>query len=226
MHATVYGMAHPTSKKLYIGRTIQPLTMRLNQHIDFARRKKSMCARAHWIRSLLNAGLKPEIFEIEQVPLEESVEAEGNWISYFRYIGAELLNEQSHNVGGSKSYVVDWTPDKIEKLGKVSDSDLALEFGIDRKSVEYKRKTLRIARKPQTNFVVPPTGGWNRIALPDHIIARLGTVADRQLAKEIGVSKYVIQRARNKRGIPAWTEVNDHPTRYHAGHKPTRWERG
>jgi hypothetical protein len=226
MLSTIYGLIDPETLAIrYIGRTIQPLSLRLRQHIDFARRKKSLCGRAVWIHSLLAKGIEPEIFAIEQVPLEESPQAEGDWICYFRYIGASLLNEQSHNVGGSKSYVVEWTTEKLDKLGKVSDSELALEFGVDRKSVEYKRKTLGIPRKPQTYFVVPPMGGWNRIELPAHIIDRLGTLPDYILAQEIGTTKKVIAKARKARGIPSFAERTGHPTRYAQGHRPARWDK-
>lgn len=228
MDSHIYGLLDPTTQQIkYVGRTIQSLEQRLKDHI-WTSRRKSQCAKARWIRSLLGIGFQPEIFEIETVPLEQSPEAEGAWIGYFRYIGAILLNEQSHNVGGAKSYVVEWTDERIAKLGTIPDEEYAQELGVDRKTVEYKRKRLGLPKcgmRPEKKSPPPPMGGWNRIELPDHIITRLGTIADKQLGQEIGVSKYVIQRARDMRGIPPWTEENNHPTRYHAGHRPTRWDK-
>lgn len=225
MNAIVYGLASKqTGQIMYVGRTIQPLAMRLHQHIDFARRKRSMCGRARWIRAELAAGFTPDIFEIERMTLEESPAAEGFWIQYFRYVGADLLNEQSENVGGSKSYVVDWTPALCARLGTVSDTDLAAELGIDRKSVEYKRRSLGITRKPQTNFVVPPMGGWNRLKLPDAIIQKLGTVSDERLAQEAGVTKQVIQRARQRHHIANWSASQGDPTKFKAGSPHPRWD--
>lgn len=226
MEAFIYGLVDPTTQRLrYVGRTIQPLEMRLRNHIDVSRRK-SNSAKSQWIRSLLAAGFKPEIFEIERVSVEASPEAEGVWMAYFRYVGAELLNEQSHNVGGHHNYIVDWTEERIARLGKIPDEEYAKELGVDRKTIEYKRRRLGIAKCGQRYFVPPPPmGGWNRIELPQHIIDRLGTMSDRQLGKEIGVSKKTILEARRVRGIPDYSATHGHPTRFKSGNGHKRWDK-
>lgn len=225
--AIIYGLIDPLTQQLrYVGRTIQPLAIRLRQHIETSKRKKSMSGKCQWIRSLLRVGVKPEIFEIERVTLKASPEAEGTWIAYFRYIGAALLNEQSHNVGGSRSYVVDWTEERIARLGKIPDEDYAKELGVDRKTIEYKRNKLGISKCGQRHFVPPPPmGGWNRIELPQHVIDQLGKAPDYILGNEIGVGKSVIARARKERGIPDYSAIHGHPTRYKDGNNPARWEK-
>jgi hypothetical protein len=112
-----------------------------------------------------------------------------------------------------------------EKLGNVPDGVLALEIGVDRKSIEYRRETLGIARCPQQHFVIPPMAGWNRIDWPESVTSRFGTLPDYVLGKELGVQKSVIARARQRAGIPSFAEQQGHPTRYSKGHRPTRWNK-
>lgn len=228
MDSHIYGLADPISQHVrYIGRTIQSLEKRLREHIGVSRRK-SQCAKSLWIRSLLIRGLTPEIFEIETVPLERSQEAEGIWMQYFRYVGADLLNEQSHNVGGFRTYIIEWTNERIAKLGTIPDEEYALELGVDRKTIEYKRNRLGIAKcgvRPDRKSPPPPMGGWNRKELPEQIVLRLGTMPDYLLANEIGVAKAVIARARRERGIPDWSVVHNDPTKFKAGQLHPRWDK-
>lgn len=69
----------------------------------------------------------------------------------------------------------------------------------------------------------PPMGGHNRIDPPASIVARLGKEPDTALAREMGVSKAVIQRARRSAGIAPWADVNGNPTRFRAGEPHPRW---
>lgn len=223
MKTTIYALTDPAV--FYVGRTIQPLEQRLRQHIDIARRNKSDCARAEHIRELLAQKKTPGILALEQVSLEEASQAEGRWIASYCESGIVLTNEQSHNVGGSRSYIIEWTPDKLARLGKESDSTLAEEWQIDRKTVEYKRKRLGIPRKPQTNFVIPSMGGWNRHEWSSEVIARFGTLPDYQLAQELGIDKSIISRARKRLGIASYAEQHGNPSQYKQGHRPTRWSK-
>lgn len=67
----------------------------------------------------------------------------------------------------------------------------------------------------------PPMGGWNRIDLPREAIEKLGTMADTDLARSIGVGKHVIARARRNRGIDPFPCQ----TRFQKGAPHPRWSR-
>ena len=86
----IYGLADPKSKKLkYIGTTTQTLTRQLSQHL----RDDSSHALHAWLRHLHQWGMFPEIFEIERVaPGDDWHKLEQCWRTYFKGIGADLLN--------------------------------------------------------------------------------------------------------------------------------------
>ena len=50
----------------------------------------------------------------------------------------------------------------------------------------------------------PDMAGWNRIVLSDDIINQLGVMPDKKLSVIAGVSKYKIQRERNKLNIESY----------------------
>lgn len=89
MKAYIYGLVDPRNQQLrYVGVTKAPER----------RRRAHRCLqhtadrRASWLKALRKQGLKAEWFVIEEVDESEWQEAERFWISYFRYIGAELFN--------------------------------------------------------------------------------------------------------------------------------------
>lgn len=219
----VYCLIDPRDEEIrYVGRTIQPLRIRLQQHIDTSCRKKSLCSRSVWIRDLAREGLKPRALRLEQA--EESIlpEREGYWIATLLEGGCRLLNEQSHNVGGGKSYVVTWTNELIEQLGKVSDSTLACHLHVDRKTIEYKRKKLGIApcfkmysNNPETRGVHDNNPSLNKISrlklsvvpMPE-LDEKLGKYPDRELAEEFGVHTQTIRLRRKKLNIARCPQQN------------------
>lgn len=86
---TIYGLSDPRDSSIrYIGRTKFHLKKRLSKHLG----SSDKTHRSFWIKSLLKEGIRPDIFEIEVVPLEEHREAERFWIRYFLMIGADLVN--------------------------------------------------------------------------------------------------------------------------------------
>jgi hypothetical protein len=220
--AKIYGLYDPDDSNetvMYVGRSIRPIKMRLGQHIHKAsRNKESDCLRIVWIRSILDRGFQPRIKELEEVDIDDAKGAEGRWIDHFNALGNPLVNVGSPNQGqlfGATQMV--WTPEQIALLGQHSDSDLAEKFGVSRKTVEYKRNLLEIERKPQTNFVIPPMGGWNKKVLPQELIDQLGTMPDKQLGTLFGMSKMPVMNERQARGIPSYAEQNGNQTRFRHG---------
>jgi len=114
MAYAIYGLVDPTTKELrYVGFTSKLLKYRLSSHISAAKKAKGKRARCLiWIKSLLNKGLKPEIFEIEKTTKDSWREAEQFWIAYFKSIGADLIN---HTFGGEGCLGRQHTPEEIEK---------------------------------------------------------------------------------------------------------------
>ena len=89
MEILIYGLLDPrTNQVRYIGKTIEPLRRRLKSHI-VARACKYPVNR--WVKKLYDAGLRPEIFEIEAIAGNWQ-EVEQFWIAYFKFLGADLLN--------------------------------------------------------------------------------------------------------------------------------------
>jgi hypothetical protein len=94
----IYGLCDPRTEQLrYVGKTTN-LSRRLYEHT----KNKSHSHLSSWIRSLLGAGYDPEIFVIEEVDKKNWQREEKFWISYFRYIGADLVNGSQGGLGGSK----------------------------------------------------------------------------------------------------------------------------
>ena len=93
----VYGLCDPITQQLrYIGKS-NNLKKRYQSHIRY--RDKSHLT--SWIKQLITIKKMPEMFLIEEVPIKEWQEAERFWISYFKYIGADLVNMLPGGLGGA-----------------------------------------------------------------------------------------------------------------------------
>jgi hypothetical protein len=223
---TIYALVDPrTDQVRYIGQTVQPLEYRLWSHLHVAARRKVDTPKVRWLQELQAAGLKPSIIALEVVTHQDRKQAEGKWIQHFS--DGSLTNSAPPGAGGTHSHLGIWTPEVDKRLGKESDEAIALDLGVTRKAVAYRRRKLKIPSfTGQKRVAPPPMGGWNRVALPDDIINKLGTMPDYKLAEEAGVSKKRIMRERQERRIPSYSEEEGHPTRYKQGHRPTRWKKG
>lgn len=92
----VYGLIDPLTNELrYVGITKRKLTLRLREHLA----DPYMCHKWHWIRKLLEKGLVPEIFVIEEEETQYLEDAERFWISYFRFLGCALTNHSGGGLG-------------------------------------------------------------------------------------------------------------------------------
>lgn len=88
--ATIYGMRDPREPSVtrYVGQTIHALKCRLDRHL----RAKRTYHAARWVRSLLAKGVRPEIFPLEQVAVNDADAAEVRWIANLRANGHALTN--------------------------------------------------------------------------------------------------------------------------------------
>ncbi len=225
-NAVIYLLSDPRTKApFYVGRTIQPLDLRLAQHWQTANRKDLINAKADKIRELRAIGLKPLIDMIETVPFEEWQEAEKFWIEYFRFFGIKLTNGNAGGGGGTQSYVTNWTPELDAQLGVVADAIIAEQMGITRKAVTYRRKVLGIKASFDLSRMKPPPlmGGWNARRFTQDEIDQFGTAPDYVIAKKLGTNKATVAYVRRKLGIPSYAASTGNTGQYAKGNFPARW---
>jgi predicted GIY-YIG superfamily endonuclease len=93
----VYVLVDPLTQHIrYVGYTGKSLSQRLSSHM----RDITKNHRTNWISKLKASGKRPEIVEVESFSAkEDALAAEIAWISYFRYIGCDLVNGTDGGVG-------------------------------------------------------------------------------------------------------------------------------
>lgn len=218
----IYALCDPESGDVrYVGKTIQPLSLRLQQHCSLSKRHTH--PRAQWVHSLREKNLKPVILLLETVSHDNWQCAESRWISHFQSSG--LLNSAPAGGGGTRSHLTKWTAQLDARLGKDSDATIAEEMGITRKSVSYRRRVLGIAASYNTSRMKPPppNGGWNKRILPDELVSQLGTKPDYLLGQEFGFNKSQVARARKRLGIPSYAATTGNDGKITKGNFPRRW---
>jgi DNA-binding CsgD family transcriptional regulator len=93
-----------------------------------------------------------------------------------------------------------WTPERIAKLGKVPDREIAQQMGISAGIVTAYRHRHQIPLRCERRR--SPRGG-HRVHWQRQHIERLGTVPDRVLAQELGITPQAVAQLRQRLGIPA-----------------------
>lgn len=221
----IYTLNDPrTGDVRYVGRTVQPLWLRLRQHIHKSTRKNYKCA--VWIRELTENGLRPDIVAIEEVPVSESPIHEKFWTIKFFSEGADLLNDGIGRGGCNRpKKKIEWNSELDSLLGTIADSRIAEVLDVTRKSVSYRREKLGVpASFDRTrNPLPPPMAGHNRVDVPQEIISQLGTMPDYVLAQLAGLSKKTIMKRRHELGISSYAESTGNTGQYKKGNIPQRW---
>jgi len=107
----IYGLCDPRTGYLrYVGKANSP-RVRLYRHHCVGPQKNH---RHDWLLNLKKNGLKPEMFIVEEVPVDQWEEAERFWICYFRSIGCPLVNATGG--GDGVSNVTDETRAKLRAI--------------------------------------------------------------------------------------------------------------
>lgn len=223
----IYTLSDPrTNTVRYVGRTVNPLSRRLREHIRSAHKLKDR-RKAEWLAELQAAGLKPIITEIDQVGLAEFQAAEKRWVAHYRSICDDLLNVKCGGDGGLGGHFVKWTAELDALLGKWSDSRVAELLGVTRKTVTYRRAQLGIpASFDRTNNKPPPAmGGHNRLVFAPEVVARFGKEPDYKIADELGVEKSVIARRRKALGIASYAKQTGNAGTFTKGMPHPRWSK-
>lgn len=225
----IYALIDPRNSQIrYVGKTVNPLSLRLREHIWVSRTNRSKCRRAIWIKSLTEINLKPEIKLLETVDETDWKAAERKWETDLKAQGFDLLNDAPTGGGcGRNERRINWTKELIAELGKIPDAILAERLNVSRKAVAYKRQSLGIkASFDRTRNTPPPKmSGWNKITLSSDAIGKLGKIPDYILAREYNVSKEVIQRARRKRKIKPYAVSTGKNGQFKKGQPHPRWQR-
>lgn len=225
----IYALIDPRNIQIrYVGKTVNPLSLRLQEHIWISRTNRSKCRRAVWIKELFELNLKPEIKLLETVEEKDWKEAERRWEDELKAQGFDLLNSMPTGGGcGRNEKRIHWTNELIAQLGVIPDAIIADGLKVSRKAVTYKRNSLGIkASFDRTRNTPPPKmAGWNKISLPADAIKKLGKIPDYILAREYNVSKEVIQRARKARKIISYADSAGKNGQFQKGQPHPRWQK-
>lgn len=149
----IYGLFDPDNYELrYIGKTTNKLNDRLSSHIWEASKSGRKNKRVAWIKSILNKEKRPIIEEIYNASsIEELNNQESFYISYFKFIGADLTNQQPGGEGQPPGYEFKkrYVPPKGVRPSHLPDTsgwNKGLKF-----SEESKKKMSIAHSKPQPN---------------------------------------------------------------------------
>lgn len=188
----IYGLFTPEGECFYVGRTSQPLPTRLRGHIKTA--NESNCARAKFIRNLIDSGKAPRIEKIASRECNGRKEIElfeQSWIDWMS-VHHNLTNEVDSRKGAVFGEYGETVSDEVlRQLGTRPDPEIAKLCG---KSIAY------IWRLRKIHGIPAFSDYWQ---WKEAQIALLGTKPDSVIAKEIGATAKIVGRKRKSLGIPA-----------------------
>lgn len=143
----VYGLIDPRDGSLrYVGKSTSGLH-RARQHARPFALKNEFTHKANWVRSLVAAGLTPEIEVLEEAVREVLADAEHFWIAYFRGLGCDLTNLTDGGDG-----TLGWKPSD-EVKSKISAATKGRGRGVP-KSAEHRAKIAESNRKVDRSYLV------------------------------------------------------------------------
>lgn len=95
----IYAIKCPLENRVvYVGKTIRSLNTRLSEHITSPKSE----IKIEWAKKLRQAGMKPEIFLLEELPAGSSWEkSENKWIKFYDL--DVLLNGNGGGAGGDRT---------------------------------------------------------------------------------------------------------------------------
>lgn len=107
---SIYTLSDPRNEAVkYIGKTSMPLETRLRRHVVD---KRNNAERSAWISELQSCGLEPKIELVDVVDDNNWKDEERFYISYFKFLGFQLLNR---TVGGD-GHGMKMTEEAIRKM--------------------------------------------------------------------------------------------------------------
>lgn len=134
MVTKIYILKDETGRIRYVGRTINPLGIRLSQHLSKARHGDTS-HRGNWIRAVFSRGFVPSICLLGEVS-GTGADEEAAWIKYFRDDGLDLVNATD---GGEGCPGLTFSAEALAKIGTASKGRLC--------SVETRKRISEALRK-------------------------------------------------------------------------------
>lgn len=96
----IYALIDPKNNQAkYIGQTSWAIKHRFAQHLKSSQNSEKKA----WIDSLLSEGYMPEMIVIDICRYNAWPKQEAFWISYFRFMGAELFNKEMRGLRLARS---------------------------------------------------------------------------------------------------------------------------
>ena len=133
MEIKIYKLIDPNSLEIrYVGKTTQPLGIRLSRHLDKSKRSKKKTHKENWICSLISNNQKPIIELIEIVSEINWQEKERFWISQFNN-----LTNLTEGGEGTHGYIYS----ESERL----DKSILMNTLIKQGKIEYKERAKKIS---------------------------------------------------------------------------------
>jgi hypothetical protein len=117
MNTKIYVLFDPFDKTpKYIGKSDDP-NKRLVKHINSSLNKKGRLTKKEaWIRSLLNKGIEPDLFILDEVPIDEWDFWEIHYISLYKTWGFDLKNGTPGGDTGPSMLGKKHTQETIDKI--------------------------------------------------------------------------------------------------------------
>lgn len=174
----------------YVGKAEVSLADRLSCHISESKQPaRQHWHKSRWFRKLEREGIKPEIRLIELVPPEATwQDRERYWIKTYREMGYPLTNLTDGGEGTINRVYSEETRRKISESRKGKPS-------------------------PQKGKPMRPEAYQNVLdacykELPDHIMSQLGQLPDVRLAEQASVTRWLIKKRREEKGIPEFEDLS------------------
>ena len=96
----------------------------------------------------------------------------------------------------------------INKMGKISDAEIAEIIGLTREAITYHRNRLGINPMPikNRNFNLHRKGkpAYNRQIFSQDLIEKMGKIPDKEVAELAGVHRRTVQNFRKRNNIPCY----------------------
>ncbi len=216
----IYTLTHPTSTRIYIGKTISPLYRRLSGHLGEARGSAAITKKLNWIRGLIKGNLKPIITQITEVDDADWESAEKFYIALAWQLFPDGILNDAKYPGGDKGPVGHRNPkdlvvqraskrrslsqDTLEEIAeKINNGsfvkDMAKEYGVNRSTIHrglsgIQMTGLNVTTKRNCHTGESAYQSKITLAIANEIRERYSTGKYRHcdLAKEYGVCKTMI----------------------------------
>ncbi len=200
-HGVVYGLYHPLTRELrYIGQTVGTPSRRLSGHLCDARYRGRARHLLHWVRSLLQEGLKPEIRILVPADSQEELDVlKMKFIADARGNGARLTNQADGGGGTSGRRMSE------AHRAKLYSPEVVARMAATRRGQPSPRKGAHLSAESRAKISAGKKGNLCRFRADaptaDMLRLRSEGLSYSRIARTLGVSKKtVMNRVRGVHG--------------------------